>query len=282
MNARVMAEHLLLVEPRLATRRSTCGRVLRHLQGDPLMVAAAVWLALLVVLGLAMPTLLQGDAPADSYVPALNVARSALLTGGLAIAASLLLALTLGVWAGFRGGLVHAALERAMQVPQTFPLPMLTVAAVAVSTTRGGAAAGVVAALMLAVAPPLLQVAMAETRHVCALPYVDAARMTGDSTWGIVRAHVLGHVLGPVLVRAAALAGYAVVLAAGLCLLVGGSGATLRWMGPAARTAQQLPASAMACQLVVLLLALGAAACAVLAAGLRRAILAGTPVADAA
>ena len=57
------------------------------------------------------------------------------------------------------------------------------------------------------------------TTQVRGFDFVDAARASGAGTLTIVRVHVLGNVLGPILVYATSLISVAIILAAGLSFL---------------------------------------------------------------
>ena len=57
------------------------------------------------------------------------------------------------------------------------------------------------------------------TTQVRGFDFVDAARASGASTLTIVRVHVLGNVLGPILVFASTQVSLSIILAAGLSFL---------------------------------------------------------------
>ncbi len=57
------------------------------------------------------------------------------------------------------------------------------------------------------------------TTQVRGFDFVDAARASGAGTLTIVRVHVLGNVLGPILVYVTSLISVAIILAAGLSFL---------------------------------------------------------------
>ena len=57
------------------------------------------------------------------------------------------------------------------------------------------------------------------TAQIRNLTFVEAARASGASAFTIVRVHVLGNVLGPILVYATSLISVAIILAAGLSFL---------------------------------------------------------------
>lgn len=67
--------------------------------------------------------------------------------------------------------------------------------------------------------PPICRVSESVTTQVRGFDFVDAARASGASALTIVRVHVLGNVLGPILVYATSLISVAIILAAGLSFL---------------------------------------------------------------
>jgi len=73
--------------------------------------------------------------------------------------------------------------------------------------------------LTLVFIPPVCRVSESVTTQVRGFDFVDAARASGAGTLTIVRVHVLGNVLGPILVYATSLISVAIILAAGLSFL---------------------------------------------------------------
>jgi len=122
----------------------------------------------------------------------------------------------LGVVAGFAGGLVNAIIMRVMDVFYAFPSVLL---AVAISGAMGGGAVNGMIALTLVFIPPLCRVAETATTQVRNLDFVDAARATGAPLRLVLWHHVLGNVLGPVLIYASSLISVGIILASGLSFL---------------------------------------------------------------
>ena len=123
---------------------------------------------------------------------------------------------TLGVIAGFVGGRVNMAIMRTTDVFYAFPSVLL---AVAISGALGAGIFSAILALTLVFIPQIIRVAESVTQGVRNLDFVDAARASGASGFTIVRVHVLGNVLGPILVYATSLISVAIILAAGLSFL---------------------------------------------------------------
>jgi ABC-type dipeptide/oligopeptide/nickel transport systems, permease components len=83
----------------------------------------------------------------------------------------------------------------------------------------GASATNVILALAIVYTPRVARVVRASTLVVRELPFVEAARALGVSTWRIMSVHVLLNVASPVLVQATFIFAYAVLAEAGLSFL---------------------------------------------------------------
>jgi peptide/nickel transport system permease protein len=142
--------------------------------------------------------------------------RITLAMGILPVVVATLIGGGLGVLAGFAGGLVNALIMRVMDVFYAFPSVLL---AVAISGAMGGGAVNGMIALTLVFIPPLCRVAETATTQVRNLDFVDAAKATGAPLRLVLWHHVLGNVLGPVLIYASSLVSVSIILASGLSFL---------------------------------------------------------------
>jgi peptide/nickel transport system permease protein len=62
------------------------------------------------------------------------------------------------------------------------------------------------------------------------MDFVEAARASGASTYAIIRTHILGNVLGPILVYATVLVSVSILIAAGLSFIgLGASSPDAEW-----------------------------------------------------
>ena len=118
------------------------------------------------------------------------------------------------IGAGFGG--LGTAIMRTMDVFHAFPSVLL---AVAISGAMGGGMLNGMEALTLVFIPAVCRVAETATSQVRGLDFVEAARATGAGHAMIVRHHLLGNVLGPVLVYASSLVSVSILLASGLSFL---------------------------------------------------------------
>lgn len=123
---------------------------------------------------------------------------------------------SLGIVAGFVGGRTNMIIMRTVDVFYAFPSILL---AVAISGAMGGGIVNGMLSLTLVFIPPLCRVAETATSQVRNLDFVEAARATGAGTLSIIRVHILGNVLGPILVYSSSMVSVSILLASGLSFL---------------------------------------------------------------
>jgi peptide/nickel transport system permease protein len=136
--------------------------------------------------------------------------------GIVPVALAFVMGTSLGVLAGFAGGKTNMLIMRVTDVFYAFPSVLL---AVAISGALGAGILNAILALTLVFVPPIIRVAESVTQGVRNLDFVDAARASGASAFTVVRVHVLGNVLGPVLIYASSLVSVSIILASGLSFL---------------------------------------------------------------
>ena len=142
--------------------------------------------------------------------------RLSLAMGVTPVVCALLIGGTLGITAGFLGGRVNMLIMRIMDVFYAFPSVLL---AISLSGAMGAGASNTLLALTLVFIPPICRVSETVTTQVRGFDFVDAAKASGAGALTVVRVHVLGNVLGPILVYATSLISVATILAAGLSFL---------------------------------------------------------------
>ena len=147
--------------------------------------------------------------------------RLSLFCGVLPIFFALLVGGSLGVLAGFTGGILNSAIMRSMDVLYAFPSILL---AIAICGILGSGLGNTILALTVTFIPPIVRISESVTAQVRTLDFVEAARASGSRTLPILRYHILNNVLGPILVYTTSLISIAMILAAGLSFL--GLGAT--------------------------------------------------------
>jgi peptide/nickel transport system permease protein len=212
----------------------------RRLRRDPVTLFCAAVLVLLVLAALAAPWLGLADPYKTSMIRRLYPlgspghllgtdelgrdmfsrliygGRLSLFMGVTPVVCALLIGGLLGITAGFLGGRVNMAIMRVMDVFYAFPSVLL---AISLSGAMGAGTENTLLSLTLVFIPPVCRVSESVTTQVRGFDFVDAARASGASAFAIVRVHVLGNVLGPILVYATSLISVAIILAAGLSFL---------------------------------------------------------------
>ena len=230
-----------LVQPTAAAAgRGYWKSVARRLRRDPVTVICAAVLLLLVASALAAPWLGLADPYKTSMLRRLYPlgspnhilgtdelgrdmlsrliygGRLSLFMGVTPVLCALLIGGLLGITAGFVGGRTNMAIMRVMDVFYAFPSVLL---AISLSGAMGAGTENTLLSLTLVFIPPICRVSESVTTQVRSFDFVDAARASGASALTIVRVHVLGNVLGPILVYATSLISVAIILAAGLSFL---------------------------------------------------------------
>ncbi|MBN9536977.1 MAG: ABC transporter permease [Alphaproteobacteria bacterium] len=212
----------------------------RRLRRDPVTLICAGLLVLIVIASIAAPWLGLTDPYKTSMVRRLYPlgspnhwlgtdelgrdmfarliygGRLSLFMGVTPVVCALLIGGLLGITAGFVGGRVNMAIMRVMDVFYAFPSVLL---AISLSGAMGAGTENTLLSLTLVFIPPICRVSESVTTQVRGFDFVDAAKASGASALTIVRVHVLGNVLGPILVYATSLISVAIILAAGLSFL---------------------------------------------------------------
>lgn len=143
-------------------------------------------------------------------------ARLSLFMGVTPVLIAFFIGSAIGIAAGYAGGWVNSITMRVLDVLYAFPSVLL---AIAISGALGAGILNGLLSLTVVFIPPIARVAESVTTAVRELEYVEAAKASGASALTIVRAHVLGNVLGPIFVYATSLISVSMILAAGLSFL---------------------------------------------------------------
>ena len=143
-------------------------------------------------------------------------ARLSLFMGVTPVFLALTIGATIGIVAGYAGGIVNTLLMRTIDVFFAFPSVLL---AIALSGAMGAGITNGLISLTVVFVPPIARVAESVTTGVRGLDYVHAARASGADHVTIIRRHILGNVLGPIFVYAVSLIAVSMILASGLSFL---------------------------------------------------------------
>ncbi len=162
----------------------------------------------------------------DVFTRVIYGGRLSLGIGAATVIVSSALGIALGLIAGFSARL-DRVLSRVNDAMMSFPDILLAIALVAALRPSAG---NVVLALGIVYTPRMARMVRASTLVIRELPYVEAARALGVSTWRILSVHVLRNLLSPIIVQATFVFAFAMLAEAGLSFLgVGVSPATPSW-----------------------------------------------------
>jgi peptide/nickel transport system permease protein len=160
--------------------------------------------------------LLGADAFGRDVASRLLYAGRVSLTIGLGVTVlSTAFGLVIGLFAGFFRRL-DAPLSRLIDAMMAFPDILLAIALVAIF---GGSVGNVILALSIVYTPRIARIVRASTLVIRELPYVEAARALGSSTFTVMTQHVLRNIVSPVTVQATFIFAYAMLAEAGLSFL---------------------------------------------------------------
>ena len=142
--------------------------------------------------------------------------RASLLVGILPTVTAAVVALGLGLLAGYVGGLLDHVIMRVLDVFFAFPLVLLAIAIVGVI---GPGMQNQMFALAVVLVPYSTRVVRTATLSVKPLEFVEGARALGAGRGRLIGRHLLPNVLPPLLVYTSTLVGMMIVASAGLSFL---------------------------------------------------------------
>lgn len=122
----------------------------------------------------------------------------------------------LGLVAGFRGGWIDTLVMRPIDLLLAFPALLLAIALISIV---GPGALVTLIAISVIYLPILARVVRGSVLIVSRLPYVDGARARGVTETTVMLRHVLPNSLGPALIQATVLMGFAIQIEAALSFL---------------------------------------------------------------
>jgi peptide/nickel transport system permease protein len=142
--------------------------------------------------------------------------RTSLMVAIGSVALAGLVGIPLGLLAGYRGGWVDAAIMRPLDMVLSLPALLLAVSLIAILGQGAGVALVAIAIIYLPILARVLRSSVVVVRE---RPYVAAARARGVTDTTTMVRHVLPNAVGPVLVQATVLMGFAIQVEAALSFL---------------------------------------------------------------
>ena len=134
-------------------------------------------------------------------------ARTILVLAPVSVLCSLLVGSTLGLMAGYLGGIIDEVVMRILDAMMSFPtilLFLIIIAAVGASPTN------VVIAITIGGAPGIARLVRSLAMDICTRDYIAAAELRGESTLYTMFVEILPNARGPIIVDAMLRMGYAV------------------------------------------------------------------------
>lgn len=162
----------------------------------------------------------------DVFTRFLWGARTSLLVGFAAAAASTFLGLLIGTFSGFFGGVLDNLLMRITEVFQVIPRFFLALLAVALF---GPSIWNIILAIGILSWPVTARLARSEFLTQRKRYYVDAAKMQGASSLTLIFIEILPNVSGVIVVNSTLMVAQAMLLEAGLSYIGVGDPTAVSW-----------------------------------------------------
>lgn len=134
----------------------------------------------------------------------------------VSVAFAVVVGVTVGLIAGYRGGWLDAVLMRIVDVMFAFPVLLLALAVVAI---LGPGVTTTILAIGIVYTPIFARVARASTLGVRTEPYVSVSRAMGAGDLHILRRHILPNIAGPLIVQTSLSLAFAILSEAALSFL---------------------------------------------------------------
>lgn len=142
--------------------------------------------------------------------------RVSLMVGVVALGIAAIIGMTLGLVAGYFGGLPNAVIMRSMDVLMAFPMILL---AMLIAGLLGGGLKNVMIALGVALIPGYARLMCAQVLSIKENDYVLAERAMGASNLRIMFRHIFPNSLPPLIVLMTMVMGTTMLAEAGLSFL---------------------------------------------------------------
>jgi peptide/nickel transport system permease protein len=217
--ARVRSWRLLLGNPVTAVSAAVLASV-------AFIAVTASWLVPHGINDVDVPSALQGPSGAhwfgtdelgrDVLSRVLVAVQASLEVAVVSVAFALVVGVTIGVLAGYRGGWVDTVFMRVVDVMFAFPVLLLALAIVAI---LGPGVTTTMLAIGVVYTPIFARVARASALSVRVEPYVAVSRTMGTGHGYILARHVLPNIAGPLIVQTSLSLAFALLSEAALSFL---------------------------------------------------------------
>ncbi len=134
----------------------------------------------------------------------------------VSVAFAVVVGVTVGVVAGYRGGWVDTVFMRVVDVMFAFPVLLLALAVVAI---LGPGTTTTILAIGIVYTPIFARVARASTLSVRVEPYVQMSRAMGTGNLYILGRHIVPNIAGPLIVQTSLSLAFAILSEAALSFL---------------------------------------------------------------
>ena len=152
----------------------------------------------------------------DAWTRTVYGAGTSLGTTALAVLVAFVVGAAAGLIAGWAGGVTDSVIMRIVDVAQSIPSLLLSMAVV---TALGFGPGAIALAVAVSSSPAFARITRGEVLRWRSTLFVEAARLSGISTTRTVLRHVVPHVAGPVFALAAVEFGAAVLAVSALSFL---------------------------------------------------------------
>ncbi|AGB24272.1 ABC-type dipeptide/oligopeptide/nickel transport system, permease component [Mycobacterium sp. JS623] len=152
----------------------------------------------------------------DVFSRVLVATQASMRVAVISVAFAVVVGITVGVIAGYRGGWVDTVFMRIVDVMFAFPVLLLALAVVAI---LGPGTTTTILAIGIVYTPIFARVARASTLSVRVEPYVQMSRAMGTGNLYILARHIVPNISGPLIVQTSLSLAFAILSEAALSFL---------------------------------------------------------------
>lgn len=142
--------------------------------------------------------------------------RNSLLIGFVSVIFSATVGITIGLCAGYFGGVFDTIVMRALDVVQALPTILL---AIAISAALGNGLINCIIALSISQIPAFSRMSRASCMNVAGQEYIEAAKSINARQSRILLKHVLPNAMSPLIVQCTMQVAMAIITSAGLSFI---------------------------------------------------------------